>query len=418
MPRLTPDMQDLIVGLDIGTSKVLVLVAEVTPNGKLEIIGIGQHSAKGCLRRGMIVNMDATVNAILSALEEAELMADCKIHEVHAILPGSYIQTFNSRGMVAIRDQEVTQLDIDNAIETARAVNIPNDQQILHILTQEFIVDDQHDIHEPLGMMGMRLEVKIHMITGGKSTVQNITSCIRKCGLSDLELVVQPIAASTAVLTNDEKELGVCVLDIGGGTTDIVVFSQGAVRYTGVLPVAGDQITNDIAIALQTPTQEAEKIKVQYGCALRQMVIDPDAEIEVPSVGERQPRRLSLQVLSDVIEPRVEEIYVMVQDELQQAGLAHLLTSGIVLTGGTSLMRGMVELAEEIFHVPVRRGVPFYHGHLSEQVCQPRYAGCMGLLQRALEQVNEGTHAQSKIAEASDLKSLFSKVKDWLSRNF
>src|SRR6186997_991267 len=304
----------LIVGLDIGTSKIAAIVAEVKPDGSFEVIGMGGHPSKG-MKKGVVVNIETTVNAIQRALEEAELMADCKIREVYTGIAGSHIKSFNSQGMVAIKDKEVGQMDIDRVIETAKAVQIPNDQQILHILNQEFIIDGQEDVREPLGMSGVRLEVKVHIVTGAVSAAQNIIKCVRRCGLEVSDLILQPLASAMAVLSEDEKDLGVALIDIGGGTTDLAVFTYGAIRHTAVIPIAGDQITNDIAMALRTPTKDAEDLKQRYGCALSQLA-DPQQMIEVPGIGERASRELSRKTLAEVIEPRIEELYSLVQAEL------------------------------------------------------------------------------------------------------
>ncbi|MDP2783161.1 MAG: cell division protein FtsA [Sulfurimicrobium sp.] len=409
----TKEQKTLIVGLDIGTSKIVAMVAEVLPDGRMEIIGIGQHPSRG-LKKGVVVNIESTVNAIQRALEEAELMADCKIREVYTGIAGSHIKSFNSHGMVAIKDKEVTQMDVDRVIETAKAVNIPTDQQILHILTQEFIIDGQEDVREPLGMSGIRLEVKVHIVTGAVSAAQNIIKCIKRCGLEVRDLILQPLASSMAVLAEDEKDLGVCLVDIGGGTTDIAVFTDGAIRHTAVIPIAGDQITNDIAMALRTPTKEAEDIKRTYGCALRQLA-DASQMVEVPGVGERETRQLSRQTLAEVIEPRVEELYSLVQAELRRSGFEDLMSSGIVITGGSSVMQGMVELGEEVFHMPVRLGVPQYSGGLTEVVRNPRFATGLGLLMSAQEQ-----HQRHQIATmgSTSLQQVFDKMKSWFQGNF
>jgi cell division protein FtsA len=349
------ESKHLIVGLDIGTSKIACIVAEIRPEGTLEVIGAGMHQSSG-MKKGMVVNIDATVGAIQRALEEAELMADCKIREVYTGIAGSHIRSSNANGMIKIKDKEVAHTDIVRAVETASSISLPGDQQILHILEQEFSIDGQEGIKKPLGMSGMRLEVEIHIVTGAVSAVQNILKCIHRCGLEVNEMILQPLASSKAVLADDEKELGVCLVDIGGGTTDVAVFTNGAIRHTAVIPIAGDQITNDIAMALRTPTKDAEDIKIKYGCALRQLA--NDAPIEVPGVGERSARTLSRQTLAEVIEPRVEELYSLVQQELRRSGFEDLLSSGIVITGGSSAMQGMVELGEEIFHMPVRIGLP------------------------------------------------------------
>ena len=350
------ETKNLIVGLDIGTSKIVAIVAEVKPEGGYEVIGMGSHPSRG-LKKGVVVNIETTVNAVQRALEEAELMADCKIREVYTGIAGSHIKSFNSHGMVAIKDKEVSRLDVERVMETAKAVNILNDQQVLHVLNQEFIIDGQEDVREPIGMSGIRLEVKVHIVTGAVSAAQNIMKCVRRCGLEVRDLVLQPLASAMAVLSEDEKDLGVCLVDIGGGTTDIAVFTHGAIRHTAVIPIAGDQITNDIAMALRTPTKDAEDIKCRFGCALRAMA-DPHEMVEVAGVGDRGTRQLSRQTLAEVIEPRVEELYSMVQAELRRSGFEELLSSGIVITGGSSSLQGMVELGEEIFHMPVRLGLP------------------------------------------------------------
>ncbi|HET9650951.1 MAG TPA: cell division protein FtsA, partial [Usitatibacter sp.] len=379
------DARELLVALDIGTSKIVTLVAEVTPEDTLNLIGMGSHPSRG-LKKGVVVNIESTVNAIQRSLEEAELMADAKIKEVITGIAGSHIKSFNSHGMVAIKDKEVSQYDIDRVIETARAVNIPMEQQVLHILEQEFIIDGQGGVRQPLGMSGMRLEVKVHIVTGAVSAAQNIMKCVRRCGLEVRDLMLQPLASADAVLLDDERDLGVCLVDIGGGTTDIAVFTDGAIKHTSVIPIAGDQITNDIAMALRTPTRDAEELKIAHGVALRQLASTTDM-IDVPGVGDRGPRELSRQTLAEVIEPRVEELYSLVQRELRSAGLEELLSSGIVITGGSALMKGMVELGEEIFHMPVRVGVPQYRGALAEVVRNPRYATGMGLLMAGLDQM-------------------------------
>ncbi|MDP2024598.1 MAG: cell division protein FtsA [Pseudomonadota bacterium] len=406
------DTRELIVGLDIGTSKIIAIVAEVTPEGELDVIGMGSHPSRG-LKKGVVVNIESTVSAIQRALEEAELMADCKIREVYTGIAGSHIKSFNSHGMVPIRDKEVTQLDVDKVIETARAVNIPTDQQILHILPQEYLVDGQEDVREPLGMSGVRLEVKVHIVTGAVSAAQNIIKCVRRCGLEVRDLVLQPLASALAVLTEDEKDLGVALVDIGGGTTDIAVFTQGAIRHTAVIPIAGDQITNDIALALRTPLKDAEDIKIAHGCALRQLAGAHDM-VEVPGVGERGPRQLSRQTLAEVIGPRVVELYELVQAELRRSGFEELMRSGIVITGGSAAMQGMVDLGEEVFHMPVRLGLPQYDGGLAEMMRNPRYATGVGLLLAGIDQ--QERHQPSKLS-GSSLQQILERMKGWF-RNF
>ncbi|MEO8738262.1 MAG: cell division protein FtsA [Casimicrobiaceae bacterium] len=410
---MVKDAKNLIIGLDVGTSKIVAIVAEITPEKRLNIIGLGTQPSRG-LKKGVVVNIEATMASIQRVLEEAELMADCAITEVYTGIAGSHIRSLNSSGMVAIKEKEVTQADIDRVIETAKAIAIPNDQQVLHIVPQEFIVDGQEDVREPLGMSGVRLEVKVHIVTGAVSAVENITKCVRRCGLEVRDVMLQPLASALAVLNDDEKELGVCVMDIGGGTTDLAVFTGGAIRHTAVIPIAGDQVTNDIAMTLRTPTKEAEELKVRYGCALRQLA-DPNDIIEVPGVGERGPRKLSRQMLAEVIEPRIEELYTLAQAELRRSGLEELLSSGIVLTGGTALLAGMVELGEEVFHLPVRIGVPAYTGGLADVVRSPRYATAVGLLQDGREQFLRAELARE---QSKGLGNVGGKMKQWFKANF
>ena len=410
---MSKEYKDLLVGLDIGTSKVVAVVAELRPDGAYEVIGMGQTESKG-LKKGVVVNIEATVQSIQKALEEAELMADCKIGEVFTGIAGSHIRSFNSSGMVAIKDKEVTSTDVARVIETAKAVNIPTDQQILHILTQEFIIDGQEDVREPIGMSGIRLEVKVHIVTGAVSAAQNIVKCVRRCGLEVHDLILQPLASSLAVLTEDEKELGVVLVDIGSGTTDIAIFSEGAIRHTAVIPIAGDQITNDVAMALRTPTPDAEDIKVKYGIA-KQVLADPDEMIDVPGVGDRGPRTLSRQALAAVIEPRVEELFSLVHQVVRESGYEELLSSGVVLTGGTAMMPGMVELGEDMFLKPVRVGVPEYRGNLHEVVKSPRYATVMGLLQEGRVQRMRG---RKVVVQSGSAKQIWTRMKEWFIGNF
>lgn len=405
--------KDLIVGLDIGTSKIVSLVAEVLPEGGINIIGMGMAPSRG-LKKGVVVDIEATVAAIQRALEEAELMANCKITQVYTAVSGSHIKAQNSSGMLPIREREVTQADKDKVVEIARALNIPADQQVLHVLPQEFIIDGQDGVREPLGMSGVRLEVKVHIVTGAVSAAQNIVKCVRRCGLDVQDLVLQPLASSKAVLNDDEKDLGVCLVDIGGGTTDIAVYTRGAIQHVAVIPIAGDQITNDIAMTLRTPTREAEDLKIQHGIALRQLA-DPKEMIEVPGIGDRGPRMLSKQLLSEVIEPRAEELYSLVQAELRRSGFEEQISSGIVLAGGTSQMRGMVELAEEVFHMPVRIGVPEYVGGFSERVRSPRFATSVGLLLNGLEK--HETDLAARIQGAS-FKQIMERMSSWFQQNF
>ena len=410
---MSKDNRDLLVGLDIGTSKVVALVAELAPDGQFNVVGVGQTASKG-LKKGVVVNIEATVQSIQKALEEAEVMADRQIVQVFTGIAGNHIVSFNSSGMVAIRDKEVSAGDVERVLETAKAINIPTDQQILHILIQEFIIDGQEDVREPLGMSGMKLEVKVHIVTGAVAAAQNIVKCIKRCGIEVSDLILQPLASSLAVLTEDEKELGVCLVDIGGGTTDIAVFKQGAIRHTAVVAIAGDQMTNDIAVAFRTPTQSAEDIKVKYGCALRQLA-DSREVVEVPGVDGREPRQLSVQTLAEVLEPRVVELYEMVLNELRRSGMEEMIASGIVITGGSAMMRGMVELGEEIFHMPVRMGLPRYVGGLSEVVSNPRYATGVGLVLMGKQQLERHLTGQM---ESSSFGRIMDKMKSWFQGNF
>ena len=408
----TRDSRNLIVGLDIGTSKIVAIVADILPDGGFEIIGLGTHPSRG-LKKGVVANIETTVNAIQRALEEAELMADCKINEVFTGIAGSHIKGINSDGMVPIKDREVTNEDVERVMEAAKAVNIPADQQILHILNQEFIIDGQEDVREPVGMSGIRLEVKVHIVTGAVSAAQNIVKCVHRCGLEVRDLVLQPLASAMAVLTEDEKDLGVCLVDIGGGTTDIAVFTNGAIRHTAVIPIAGDQVTNDIAMALRTPTKNAEDLKCRYGYALRSLA-DTNEMIEVPDVGNRGSRQLSVQTLAEVIEPRAEELYTMVQAELRRSGYEELLSSGIVITGGCASLRGMVELGEEIFHMPVRLGLSNYKGNLQEVVHTPRYSTGVGLIMTGIEHLK---HHHMRL-QGGSAKQIFTRMKNWFQKNF
>lgn len=410
---MTKDAKNLIVGLDIGTSKIVAVVAEVLPDGRHEVIGLGQHESKG-LKKGVVVNIEATVESIQRALEEAELMADCQIRNVWTGIAGAHIRSFNSSGMVAIKDKEVTAADVSRVIETARAVNIPTDQQLLHTVRQEFIVDSQEGVREPIGMNGIRLEVRVHIVTGAVSAVQNILKCVRRCGLEVIDLILQPMASADAVLTQDEKELGVVLVDIGGGTTDVAIFTEGAIRHTAVIPIAGDQITNDIAMALRTPTAEAEEIKVRYGVA-KQVLADPGESFDVPGLGDRAARALSRQALAAVIEPRVEELFSLVHQVVRESGFEEVLSSGIVLTGGSAMMPGMMELAEDIFLKPARVGIPDYNGQLADVVKSPRYSTVLGLLLEAKQQYLRG---QIVHRQASSASAVLQRMKEWFLGNF
>ncbi len=404
--------RDLLVGLDIGTSKVVAIVGEMGDDGVLEIVGLGSHPSRG-LKKGVVVNIESPVQSIQRAVEEAELMAGCQIHSVHAGIAGSHIRSLNSHGIVAIRDKEVQRADVERVIDAARAVAIPADQKILHILPQELIIDTQEGVREPIGMSGVRLEAKVHMVTGAVSAAQNIVKCIRRCGLEVDDIVLEQLASSYSVLTDDEKELGVCLVDIGGGTTDIAVFTEGAIRHTAVIPIAGDQVTNDIAVALRTPTQHAEEIKVKYACALSQLA-GAEETIEVPSVGERPARRLSRHTLAEVVEPRYEELMTLVHQELRRSGFEDLIAAGIVLTGGSAKMEGAIELAEEVFHVPVRLGVPNKVTGLSDVVRNPIYSTGVGLLYFGAN--NRGQQITEYEAEGG-FRAVFSRMKSWFQGN-
>ena len=403
----------LIVGLDIGTSKVVAVVGELTAENTIEVIGIGSNPSRG-LKRGVVVNIESTVQSIQRAVEEAELMAGCEINTVFAGIAGSHVRSLNSHGIVAIRDKEVSRSDVDRVIDAARAVAIPADQRILHVLPQEFLVDSQEGIREPIGMSGIRLEAKVHLVTGAVNAAQNIVKCVQRCGLDVEDVVLEQLASSYSVLTDDEKDLGICLVDTGGGTTDIAVFRGGAIQHTAVIPVAGDQVTNDIAVSLRTPTQYAEEIKIKYACALSQLA-NPDETIEVPSVGDRPPRRLARQTLAEVVEPRYEELFSLVRDELRRSGFEELIAAGIVLTGGSSKMEGAVELAEEIFHVPVRLGVPQYVEGLVDVVRNPIHATAVGLLLYG----KEAAEVQADAAAAkAGIFGVFDRMKAWFQGNF
>ena len=407
------ETENMIVGLDIGTSKVVAIVGKRKMDGTIEVVGIGSHPSRG-LKRGVVVNIETTVQAIQRAVEEAELMAGCRIHSVYAGIAGSHIKSLNSHGIVAIRDREVTQADIDRVIDAAQAVAIPADQKILHILPQEFVIDNQEGIKEPMGMSGVRLEAKVHLVTCAVNAAQNIEKCVERCGLEVDDIILEQLASSHAILTEDEKELGVCVVDVGGGTTDIAVFTGGAIRHTAVIPIAGDQVTNDIAMALRTPTQNAEEIKIKYACALTQLA-GADETIKVPSVGDRAPRDLSRQALAEVVEPRYEELFTLVQSELRRSGFEDLIPSGIVITGGSSTMEGVVELAEEIFHMPVRLACPQKVSGMTEVVNNPIYATGVGLLIHGFRQMDLG---RTPVLKGEDAPSLFERMKAWFTGHF
>ena len=404
---------NLIVGLDIGTSKVVAIVGEITVEGDIDIIGIGTQPSRG-LKKGVVVNIESTVQSIQRAVEEAELMAGCQIRSVYAGIAGSHIRSINSHGIVAIKEKEVTAADVARVIDAAKAVAIPADQRILHVLPQEFVIDNSEGIRDPISMSGVRLEAKVHLVTGAMSAAQNIIKCVRRCGLEVDDIILEQLASSAAVLTEDEKELGVCLVDIGGGTTDIAVFSDGAIRHTAVIPIAGDQVTNDIAVALRTPTQYANDLKIKYACALRQLAAE-DETIEVPSVGDREPRRLARQTLAEVVEPRYEELLSLVQAELRRSGFEEICAAGVVLTGGSAKMEGAIELAEEIFHMPVRLGYPQHISGLVDVVRNPIHSTGVGLLLFGNRQ--QSGLSSYQLDENSEA-GVWSRMKSWFQGNF
>lgn len=409
---MAKEFKDLVVGLDIGTSKIMVVVAEILPGGLLKIAGFGVSPSNG-LKRGVVVNIDATVQSIQQALREAELMADCKIGRVYTGITGSHIRGINSSGMVAIKDKEVSRSDVKRVLDTATAINIVNDQRLILVESQEFVIDGQ-DVKDPIGMSGIRLEAKVHIVTGAQSAAENIIKCVHRCGLEVEHLMLNSMASNLSVLTDDERELGVVLVDIGAGTTDVAVFTGGAIRHTAVIPIAGDLITSDIAMALRTPTKDAEEIKIESGFA-KQLLTDPESQVEVPGLGDRGPRLLSKQALAGVIEPRIEEIFTLVQQAIRETGYEEVLSSGIVLTGGASVMPGMIELGEDIFLKPVRRGIPKYSGNLSDMVAQARASTVMGLLDEACLARQRGIKVSNN---NGSIKNTLGRAKDWLIGNF
>jgi cell division protein FtsA len=405
--------RNLIVGLDIGTSKIVALVGEVNASNRIEVIGLGSHPSRG-LKRGVVVNIETTVQSIQQAIEEAELMAGCQIHSAYTGIAGNHIRSLNSHGIVAIRDIEVTQSDVERVIDAARAVAIPADQKILHVLPQEFIIDHQEGIREPIGMSGVRLEARVHLVTGALSAAQNIQKCVKRCGIEVSDMVLQQLASSYAVLTDDEKELGICLVDIGAGTTDIAVFIEGAIRHTAVIPIAGDQVTNDIAVALRTPTQNAEEIKLKHGCAVVDLA-HAEQTVEVPGVGDRPRRRLTKRALAEVIEPRYEELFRLVQAELRRSGFEENIAAGIVLTGGAAQIPGALDLAENIFRIPVRLGIPQGVTGLTEVINNPIYATSVGLLILGKHHLLDRSF---EVPAENSIKDLWGKMKNWFQGNF
>ncbi len=402
----------MIVGLDIGTSKVVAIVGQSKPDGSLEIIGVGEQPSHG-IKRGVVVDIEATVRSIQRAVQEAELMAGCEIHSVYVGIAGSHVSSTNSHGIVGIRDREVLPSDVERVIDAARAVAMPADQKVLHVLPQEYVVDSQDGVREPAGMSGVRLEARVHLVNCAVNAAQNIEKCVRRCNLEVEALILEQLASSYSVLTEDERELGVCLVDIGGGTTDIAIFTDGAIRYTANIAVAGDHVTNDIAMALRTPKQHANEIKTKYACALTSMV-GPDETINVPSVGDRPPRTLSREVLARVVEPRYEEIYSLILAEIKRSGVHDLIPGGIVLTGGSSKMEGAIELAEEVFHMSVRQGIPRGVAGFTDVVSNPIYATSVGLLQYAQRMEQEDNFN----VEFEETTPLFERVKNWFKNTF
>ncbi|MBX3709319.1 MAG: cell division protein FtsA [Gammaproteobacteria bacterium] len=408
-----PIHKDLLVGIDIGTSKVVTLVGEMTGDGKLNVIGFGSHPSQG-LKRGVVVNIESTVQSIQRSVEDAEHMAGCEIFSAYTGIAGSHIRSMNSHGIVAIRDYEVSQSDVDRVLDAAKAIAIPADQKILHVLPQEFIIDNQDSIREPVGMSGVRLEAKVHIVTGAVSAAQNIVKCMKRCGLSTSDIVLEQFASSQSILTEDEKELGVCMIDIGGGTSDIAIFTDGAIRHTAVIPIAGDQVTNDIAIALRTPTRNAEEIKIKYGCALQDL-IDPNQTIEIPTMGDRAGRRIHGRALAEVVEARYEELFTLALSELRRSGLEDFIAAGIVLTGGASKIMGAQELAERVFKIPVRIGKPYNVTGLPDIIHNPIYATGVGLLVYGQKQRSS---QREVVINQPSMKGLWSRMKNWFQGNF
>ena len=408
---MASDAAHHIVGLDIGTSKVAAVVGEVLPDRSLEVIGIGTHPSRG-MKKGVVVDIDSTVQSIQRAVEEAELMAGCQVESVYAGIAGSHIRGINSVGIVAIRDGEVRQPDVDRVIDAAKAMAIPADQHMLHVLPQEYLIDSQEGVKQPHGMSGVRLEAKVHVVTCATNAMQNIEKCIERCGLAVNDIILEQLAASYSALTDDERDLGVCLVDIGGGTTDIAVFTDGAIRHTAVIPIAGDQVTNDLAMALLTPTQHAEEIKIRYACALTQLA-GAEETLQVPGAGDRPPRQATRQTLAEVVQPRYDELFTLVQSELRRSGYEDLVAAGVVLTGGSARMQGVVELAEEIFHMPVSVASPRGAAGLADVVRNPIYATGLGLVMYGEEQERSG----GRTARSLPLDGLLARIKGWLSNN-
>ena len=403
---------NFVVGLDIGTSKTVAIAAEIDADDNINIVGVGQKESQG-IQNGRIINIEDTVHTISRVIEELELMADCTVSDAYVSISGNHLKSFNSEGLVATNGSEISATDVVRVIETARAIPVPADQEIFHVLPQEFKIDGQDGIIEPIGMNGRRLEVHSHIVTGATSAMQNIIKCVRRCGLEATDLVAQPLASSYAVLSKDEKDLGVCMVDVGGGTMDLAVWRKGAVRHTAVIPMAGDNITSDIAMVIRTPKREAENIKCQFGNAMSDLS-NPEEFINVIGVNDRPSRKLTCRALSDVIQPRVEEMFECIQMELKRGKFLDSLASGIVLTGGASVMPGILELGEEIFQVPVRLGLPQYQGGMADKVKNAGMSCAYGLILEALNQRRRG----QKIQEKQSIRDKFHKIKDWIAKNF
>ncbi len=404
--------EPVVVGLDIGTTKICTVVGEMVDD-QVNIIGLGTYPSKG-LRKGVVINIESTVQSIKKAVEEAELMAGCEITSVYAGIAGGHIKGINSHGVIAVKNREITASDVKRVIDAASAVAIPMDREVIHIIPQEFIVDDQDGIRDPVGMSGVRLEGRVHIVTGAITSAQNIIKCANRAGLDVDDIVLEQLGSSDAVLTPEEKDLGVAIIDIGGGTTDLIIFANGSIKHTAVVSLAGSHITSDISMGLRTPLEEAEKIKIRYGCCLASMV-RKDETIEVPSVGGRKPRVLSRQTLAEIIEPRVEEILTLVQNEVSRTGFGNLIASGIILTGGSTILEGMPELAEQIFNLPVRRGTPIGIGGLVDMVNSPMYATGVGLV---LYGSRNKEQARFKVGEGNIFTKVTHRMKEWIGEFF
>ena len=400
---------DYVVALDIGTSKVVCLIGQLTDSHAVEIVALGSYPSSG-LKKGVVVNIDATTDAIQKSMDQAKNSFDGKLKNVYVGIAGNHIKSLNSHGIVGIKDKEVTPFDIDRVIEAAQAVAIPSDQKVLHVLPQEFVIDDQDSIREPLGMSGVRLESHVHLVTCANNAIQNIEKCVKRCGITLDGFVLEQLASSYSVLSEDEKELGVCIVDIGGGTTDIAIFNSGSISFTGVIPIAGDQVTSDIAVALRTPTPQAEELKQKYGCAVAEFTTESET-IEVACVGGRAPRELSRKALAEIVEPRYVELFELVKAEIQRNGFDGKIPAGIVLTGGTSKMEGVVELAESIFQTSVRIGVPENFKGMESVLKNPIYATSLGLLGYGFDQLRQGIALEQN-------RSLFDKAFGWLKSNY